>query len=288
MKKTILAVGAHHDDVELRAGGTLAKYAEEGSKIIYAVASTTPHYHPGGSDAEAGKFLSNNEVISLRKKEAAEGAEIIGADEVHFFDFKSMYWYKSNTADRVYLDGISCTSEHLRYLEEEIPGREFMVSAHRTGAAVGFMADFIREKEVDIVLTHSPDDCHWEHYAAANLMLQAVRKLKEAGVSVGLYGWEFGGMGSLCFGFHPSRFEDITGTIDIKCRAVSVFKSQFPDRNAEMFAARARTRAEAYGRLCGFKYAEPFADFNVRGGDGRDELMLPDTYRPPETVKGLF
>ncbi len=288
MKKTILSVGAHHDDVELRAGGTLAKYAKEGSKIIYAVASTTPHYYPAPADAESVEFLSNNEVISLRKKEAEKGAEIIGADEAHFFDFKSMYWYKNNTADRVYLDGISCASRHLRYLEEEIPGREFMVSAHRVEAAVGFMADFIREKEVDIVLTHSPDDCHWEHYAAANLMLQAARKLKKDGTSVSLYGWEFGGAGSLCFGFHPSRFEDITGTIDVKCRALSVFKSQFHDHNPEMFIRRARTRAAAYGRLCGFEYAEPFTDFNVCGGDGLDKLMLPDTYRPPEIVKGIL
>lgn len=283
MKKTILAVGAHHDDVELRAGGTLAKYSKSGSKIIYAVCSTTPHYN----HAAGGKVLSNSEVISLRKKEAGEGARIIGAGEVHFFDFKSIYWYREGTDERVYLEGIRCTSKDLGYLEEEIPGREFMVSAHRVEAAVGFMADFIRKKGVDTVLTHSPDDCHWEHYAAANLMLQAVRKLRDEGLTVGLYGWEFGGMGTLCFGFNPSRFEDITGTIDDKCRALSVFKSQFSGEDLGMFVRRARERAAAYGRLCGFKYAEPFTDFNVEGGGGREELMLPETYTPPQTIKGI-
>jgi len=33
MKPTILAMGAHPDDMELEAGGTLAKYAKKGPYI---------------------------------------------------------------------------------------------------------------------------------------------------------------------------------------------------------------------------------------------------------------
>ncbi len=287
MKKTILALGAHHDDIELRAGGTLAKHAKEGSRVVYAVASTTPHYNPWPGDEEAGKFLSNNDVIRLRKKEAEEGARIIGAGEVLFLDFKSIYWYMEGTHDRVYLDGVNCTSRELAYLEGQIPGREFLVSARYVESAVEFLACLIEEKEAEIVLTHTPDDRHLEHYATACLALSAVLKLREKGNDVNLYGWEFGGTGTLCFGFNPSRFEDITDTIDIKCEALMSFRSQFAARNPEFFLSRARKRAQAYGKLCGFKYAEPFVDFNLGCSDAGEELSLPETYRPPGKISGI-
>ncbi len=287
MKKRILAVGAHQDDIELRAGGTLARFAGEGHEVIYAVASTTPHYPPMSGNGCQAEILSNHEIIDMRKGEASKGAGIIGASEVHFFDFKSLYWYREGTCERVYLDGVNCTSEDLGYLEEQIPGREFLVSAHRVESAVRFVADFIEKKKADIVLTHSADDCHWEHYSTANLILSAVRRLEQNGLSRGLFGWEFGGMGTLHHSFFPGRFEDITGTIDIKCRALEVFKSQFKDRDPSMFPERARARAKYYGNLCGYAYAEPFVEFNKAGLGAGEEVVLPETYKMPSSVKGI-
>nr|MBC8228344.1 PIG-L family deacetylase [bacterium] len=37
MKKIIMAIGAHADDVEIRAGGTLAKYHEMGYEVVYVL-----------------------------------------------------------------------------------------------------------------------------------------------------------------------------------------------------------------------------------------------------------
>ncbi|PFA70053.1 bacillithiol biosynthesis deacetylase BshB1 [Bacillus sp. AFS015802] len=61
----ILAFGAHADDVEIGMGGTLAKYASEGKKIVIC----------DMTEAE----LSSNGTVSLRKEEALRAADILGA-----------------------------------------------------------------------------------------------------------------------------------------------------------------------------------------------------------------
>ncbi len=280
-------MGAHHDDIELRAGGTLARYARAGADVIYAVVTTTPHYFPWQDEIETGDYRCNNEVVSLRKKESRQGAGIIGASQVHFLDYKSLYWYKPGTVDRIFPDGIRYDSSDLAYLENEIPGKEFIVTAHAVEEAVRDIAGFIADHGADIVLTHSADDGHWEHYLTSKFVLAAVRKLVGHGKDIGFYGWEFGGEGTLNHGFAPTHFEDISNTIDIKCQALCVFKSQFPDHNPELFAVRARARAAAYGKLCGMEYAEPFIDFNITGDDTGMEITLPPTYTPPKKIVGL-
>lgn len=62
----ILAVGAHPDDVELGAGGTLAKHAKRGDKIHILVMSSGER---GGS-------------ASQRTKEAKQAARILGVSKI--------------------------------------------------------------------------------------------------------------------------------------------------------------------------------------------------------------
>ncbi|MGE5639347.1 MAG: PIG-L deacetylase family protein [Clostridia bacterium] len=57
----VLAVGAHPDDLELGAGGTLARLAREGARVVMAVASV-----PGD--------------FARRRAEAAKAAEILGCE----------------------------------------------------------------------------------------------------------------------------------------------------------------------------------------------------------------
>jgi N-acetylglucosamine malate deacetylase 1 len=63
----ILAFGAHADDVEIGMGGTLAKYAEAGKKIV--ICDLT--------EAE----LSSNGSVSIRKREAMKAARHLGVKE---------------------------------------------------------------------------------------------------------------------------------------------------------------------------------------------------------------
>ena len=62
--QTVIAFGAHPDDVDLQAGGTLAKLANEGAKTIIV-------------DLTAGE-LGSRGTRETREIEAANAATILG------------------------------------------------------------------------------------------------------------------------------------------------------------------------------------------------------------------
>jgi LmbE family N-acetylglucosaminyl deacetylase len=69
--KSVLAVGAHPDDIEIVCAGTLAKYANHGVKVSIAVAT----------DGSAGHMvIPPKELAEIRRQEAENAAKIIGAD----------------------------------------------------------------------------------------------------------------------------------------------------------------------------------------------------------------
>ncbi|MEX0616407.1 MAG: PIG-L family deacetylase [Candidatus Woykebacteria bacterium] len=69
-KKKVLAVGAHPDDMEQFAGGTLALLTKEGHEVLIAAMTA----------GECGsRELLDSEVVEVRRKESEEGAKIIGA-----------------------------------------------------------------------------------------------------------------------------------------------------------------------------------------------------------------
>lgn len=72
-KMTVMGVGAHPDDLELLCGGTLARYAELGHKVVMA------HLNNG----DKGHYkLSCAEIAKIRKQEAENAGKIIGAEVV--------------------------------------------------------------------------------------------------------------------------------------------------------------------------------------------------------------
>ena len=285
-KRTLVAIGAHCDDVELRSGGTLAAYAAQGWNVVYAVATTTPWYCPWPGERASGCFRSNEDIIALRKEECRLAADILGIVDVNFFDFKSLYWYPEGADDLRYLDGHGTTLDEFRYLNEELHGREFIVTASRCPAAVTFLCDFLDRKNADVVLTHVPDDAHWEHYATSVFVCTAVRRLAAAGRGMELLAWEQGGAGQLTASFAPTHFVDVTETIDLKCRALMSFVSQFPDHDPAMFADRARRRAKQYGALVGMEYAEPFMRFEVPAVSQAD-IRVPAGYDARRATREL-
>ena len=59
--RTVLALGAHPDDVELGIGGTLARLRRQGARVVLAVVSVPGDY-------------------AVRRREAERAAEILGAE----------------------------------------------------------------------------------------------------------------------------------------------------------------------------------------------------------------
>ena len=73
-----LALGAHPDDVELQAGGTLATWARQGVRVELACFTAG---EKGSHDPKADPA----EVAALRRREAAAAAAALGAaPQVHF------------------------------------------------------------------------------------------------------------------------------------------------------------------------------------------------------------
>jgi len=69
--KSVLAVGAHPDDIESMCGGTLALYAKNGVKTSMCYVT----------DGSAGHDrLTNEQLRKIREKESKAAAKVIGAD----------------------------------------------------------------------------------------------------------------------------------------------------------------------------------------------------------------
>lgn len=78
----ILAIGAHADDVELGAAGSLAKHAAEGHNVSVLLVTHSAY----------GDF--NGNIIRDKKtaiKEAKTAAKIMGVKQIHCLDYETKY-----------------------------------------------------------------------------------------------------------------------------------------------------------------------------------------------------
>lgn len=78
--RRVLVVFAHPDDAEFTAGGTLARWASDGSQICYAVCTDGSK---GGQDRE----LPAEQLTSQRQAEQREAAGVLGVGEVIFLNY---------------------------------------------------------------------------------------------------------------------------------------------------------------------------------------------------------
>lgn len=77
--KKVLAMSAHPDDMELEAGGTIAKLAKKGYEIYMLILSS------GGYIDSSGRQYSDAQLQS----EAKKASEILGVKEVIFFNYNT-------------------------------------------------------------------------------------------------------------------------------------------------------------------------------------------------------
>jgi LmbE family N-acetylglucosaminyl deacetylase len=69
----VLAVGCHPDDLEIGCGGTLAKYAKLGHKVVMCHIASGSMGHV---------VIEPEELVLIREKEAQAAADMIGAESI--------------------------------------------------------------------------------------------------------------------------------------------------------------------------------------------------------------
>lgn len=90
----VLAFGAHPDDLEFYAGGTLAKYADRDHTIVMAVVT----------NGDVGSStLSMEEIATVRKAEAEASAALIGA-ELLWLDYHDEFFFSNEETRRHLID----------------------------------------------------------------------------------------------------------------------------------------------------------------------------------------
>lgn len=78
--KVVLGVAAHPDDLDVIAGGTIAKFAAQGAEVHYLILTD------GGKGSD-DPTATSAELTQLRHAEQQAGLEIVGGKSITFLDY---------------------------------------------------------------------------------------------------------------------------------------------------------------------------------------------------------
>lgn len=222
--KIILAIGAHPDDTDFGASGTIAKWIGEGATAYYVICTD-------GSRGSEDPKMTHKKLASIRKKEQEEAAKILGVKKVFFL----------NHTDTQLISDLKLKEELVKIIRTVRP--DVVITMDPT---FYFSQEFIN---------------HTDHRAAATAAMDAVFPLSRDRLTfpehekAGLKPHKTKELLLVSFG-EPNYFVDISKTLDKKIKALSLHSSQFSDFSA--VEKRIRQRAKILGKKKGFKAAEGF------------------------------
>ena len=188
--KRFLFVGPHPDDIEIGAGATIKRLADEGKNIAFLIC-TDGRY----GDGFVGTDVSREELIAMRKEESIASAKYLGVSDVRFLDLSDGAFYQEEEL----LKGIIATISDFN--PDIIFGPDYFVASEthpdhlRVGNAVKTAA-FI-----------APYQGIMEQYGAEPADVQAVAYYMTA---------------------KPNRYVKTKGLKD-QLRALKLHKSQYPE-----------------------------------------------------------
>lgn len=235
MKKkhdVVLGVGAHPDDLEFGASGTIAKLVKKGWDAYYIIATD-------GSRGSNDPSMTHEALAAIRKKEQLAAAKILGLKDVFFLN---------HTDTELVAD---------QQLKEEIVR---IIRTLRPRVVITMDPAFLYTPSFALLGASFVN--HTDHRAVATATMDAVFPLARDRLTFPLHVQE---------GLQPHRTEelwfisfeqkqehtiDITGSFDTKLKALAAHKSQFEDfaRVKERVTKRAIALAEGES----YNFAESF------------------------------
>ncbi|MDF2739796.1 MAG: GlcNAc-PI de-N-acetylase family [Actinomycetia bacterium] len=225
--RRVLALGAHPDDVELQAGGSLAAWARQGAHVELAcfTAGEKGSPDPAADQVELGR---------VRRAEATEAARALGASvPVHFLGAVDGE-LEVTMALRLAVARLVRTARPDVVLGHD-PWRRWLL--HPDHRAAGLLT-------VDGVVA-ARDPLYAPSLAAEGLPAHRPH-------TVLLFGTDT-----------PDELVDVTDTMDAKLAALRAHASQIADH--EDLQRRIRTWNAAIGADAGLAYAEAFHTLDTRG-----------------------
>lgn len=213
-----LFVGPHPDDIEIGAGATAAKLAAMGKDLCFLVCLDGRF---GDGSAPAG--VRGDDLVQLRKQEAAASAAMLGVTDIRFLDLCDGGFYEQKTL----VEGI---------------------------------AKVVGDFRPDVILAPDPDvtsECHIDHRNVGAAARQVACFAPYVGIMSG-YGAAAAQVAALAFFMtaKPNRFVNTRGYLQLQLRSIfDCHRSQFPAGSAEgaSIALYLKIRAVDFGlrALCG-------------------------------------
>lgn len=250
--RTIMAVGAHADDIEIHLGGTLWKYRQLGYEIVYVMATNNMSGNIQIANARGDHDIVSAPPIPMmerRKRECAAAAEALGAALVHL-----------DHPQRHYTGGDGKERCELRYgaplpegIEQDVPS---ILTAAESAPSVNSLAGLIRKYDPECLFTHGIAQANIEHFATALLVTKAFWKAVDDGFEGAFLQWR---EAHTLHGEFNCRWEthvDYSKTLEEKMHLIGWHASQMPNALAPDFGH--RRLAEWFGKACGCGAAEVF------------------------------
>jgi len=275
MKKTIVILAAHHDDIEFRAGGTVAQFVKLGYEVIYVVAIDSVF----ASNAYIDEHMSDpniEDILNVRENECRKGAAILGTNKPIFLHLKPSYYWTNKTRTKL-RPNFAKHEKNIIEGMEKYKGKYFCLEAKSQKECVDEIMDFIDSFNPQMVLTQNANDFHLEHYSIAALAFAACKRLVlERNRKLSLYGWEMGSQGRM-LPFVADRIIDISDTFELKMESIRPFISQIGEENMDSHLKKMETSCRFWGQKIGVQYAEPFIRYLIDAStDGFDQTF--ETY----------
>ncbi|MEX2013117.1 MAG: PIG-L deacetylase family protein, partial [Candidatus Levyibacteriota bacterium] len=222
--KVILAVGAHPDDTDFGASGTIARWISEGASAYYVVATD-------GSRGSVDPKMTHKRLAAIRRSEQEQAAKAIGVKKVFFL----------NHPDTQLLSDLKLKEELVKIIRLVKPNivitmdptfyysQEFINHSDHRAVALAAM---------DAVFPLARDRLTFPEHEKQGLRPHRVEEILFSNFREGSY------------------VVDITKTLEKKIKALSSHKSQFD--NFPEVEKRVRERAKMAGKKSGYKAAEAF------------------------------
>jgi LmbE family N-acetylglucosaminyl deacetylase len=231
--KVVLAVGAHADDIDFGASGTVAKWAHDGAEVHYLVITD-------GSKGSADRTMTSEKLIAVREQEQRDAVAALGAKEAHFLRYE----------DSMLEVTMALKKDIVRIIRQIRPDTVIVMDP-----------TMVYLSELNFIN-------HPDHRAAGQATLDAVFPLARDHLSFPdlcqdekLEPHKVGHVLLINLETH-NYYVDITNTIELKLEGLKRHVSQMAD--VTVMQDFIRQRAEVLGSHTGTKYAEGFVRIDTQ------------------------